>query len=124
MPGRSISRRAMVALTCAVTFASVVPAPVALAGSDNRGDDGATTTTVVDNVFLPEKQDLDECISSLPKPGCGSTARGGWRQTLVFGVMLGGMAAIGVRIAYAVRRRDRRRTGVTPTPDSAQAPRT
>ena len=31
-------------------------------------------------------RDLDDCISALPSPDCGSEARGGWRQALVFGV--------------------------------------
>jgi hypothetical protein len=59
------------------------------------------------NEFIPEDRDLTDCLSALPKPGCGSEARGGWRQGLVFGALVLGLAIIGGRVAYGVRRRDR-----------------
>jgi hypothetical protein len=58
------------------------------------------------NEFIPENANLSDCISSLPRPECGSEARGGWRQTLVFAVIVAILVAIGVRLAFAVRRRD------------------
>ena len=35
---------------------------------------------VTDNVFIPENHDLGECITAVPKPGCGSEARSDWHQ--------------------------------------------
>ncbi len=67
----------------------------------------APSTTVFDNPFLPDERNLSDCISAVPKPGCGSEARGGWRQTLVFGVMALGLLGIAWRIATGMRRRAR-----------------
>jgi hypothetical protein len=64
----------------------------------------APSTTVFDNPFLPDERNLSDCISAVPKPGCGSEARGGWRQTLVFGVMALGLLAIAWRITTGIRR--------------------
>jgi hypothetical protein len=65
----------------------------------------ASPTTVV-NPFIPEDQNLSDCVSALPRPGCGSKAQGGWRQTLVFGVVLAGLAFIGWRLVRNLRRRE------------------
>jgi hypothetical protein len=70
------------------------------------GDDSPVATTL-DNPFIPEDANIGDCVSALPRPGCGSEARGGWRQTLVFVVLVAGMALIGWRLVVAVRRRDR-----------------
>ena len=65
-----------------------------------------------ENVYLDLERSMTECISALPKPGCGrdpvdSGDRGGWQQLLVFGVLMIGMAGIGVRVAFAARARSR-----------------
>ena len=65
-------------------------------------DDTVPTVTV--NEFLPRDRDLSECLSALPRPGCGSEARGGWRQTAIFVAMLGGLAFIAWRIIASSRR--------------------
>jgi hypothetical protein len=62
--------------------------------------------TVVDNPFIPEDQNLGDCVSALPRPGCGSEEQGGWRQQLVFGVVIAGLAFIGWRVVRNLRRRD------------------
>ena len=56
-----------------------------------------------DNEFLPTDRDLTECISAMPKPGCGSEARGGWRQTAVFLAVLGGLGFIAWRVIAGAR---------------------
>ncbi|NQY57914.1 MAG: hypothetical protein HRT86_15785 [Ilumatobacteraceae bacterium] len=63
-----------------------------------------TVPPVTDNEFLPDERNLSDCVGALQRPGCGSEARGGWRQTLVFIIM--GVAMIGVfgRVAYGVYR--------------------
>lgn len=55
------------------------------------------------NDFLPTERGLGECISALPKPGCGSEARGGWRQWLVLALILAGLAFISWRVWTAAR---------------------
>jgi hypothetical protein len=49
------------------------------------------------NEFLPEDRDLSDCVSALPQPGCGSEARGGWRQAIV-------LVFIGLALAFIVWR--------------------
>jgi TRAP-type C4-dicarboxylate transport system permease small subunit len=56
------------------------------------------------NEFIPVDRDISECISAIPKPGCGSKARGGWHQTLVLLAILAGLALITWRIVVAARK--------------------
>ena len=56
--------------------------------------------------------DYSACVGLYPKPGCGtkpvlSGDRGGNMQIAVFGVLIAGMAFIGMRIARSVRARDK-----------------
>ena len=60
------------------------------------------------NPFLPEEADLTSCVGMLQRPGCGSEARGGWRQYLVAGAMIGGLVLIFGRVAWGVARNRRR----------------
>ena len=64
--------------------------------------------TALDNPYLPESANLGDCVSALPRPECGSGARGGWRQTAVFVVLVGALVAIGIRVAVGLRQRARR----------------
>jgi len=59
------------------------------------------------NPFLPDNENPTECLSSLPRPDCGSEERGGVIQLVTFAILMLGMAFIGWRIALGVRRRDR-----------------
>ncbi len=56
------------------------------------------------NEFVPADRDISECISAVPKPGCGSEARGGWHQTLVLLAILVGLALIVWRIVVGARK--------------------
>lgn len=67
------------------------------------GDAPDDRPPVTFNEFLPEERGLGECISAVPKPGCGSKARGGWRQGLVLLVILGGLAFIAWRVVRSAR---------------------
>lgn len=88
------------ALSLVLTLGALAtPSPI------HAGTDPAPPTTI--NEFLPAERDLSDCLSVLPKPGCGSKARGGWRQGAVFGAVVVGLGVIGTRIAIGVRRRDR-----------------
>lgn len=66
----------------------------------------ATTTprTVLDNDFIPAEANLTDCVSSIQRPGCGSSARGGWRQNLVLALLVAGLAFIAWRIVRGARR--------------------
>ncbi len=90
----------------ALVLAGTSFVPAAAATTPPDGQPPAT------NDFLDLERDVTECISSMPKPGCGREPtsngdRGGWQQTLVFGVLMISMAGIGTRVAFAVRKRDR-----------------
>ncbi len=66
----------------------------------------ATDRTIVENVFLPEGENLSDCIGAVERPNCGSSAKGGWRQYTVMGVLVAGLAFVGWRISLGVRARD------------------
>jgi hypothetical protein len=95
-------RRALVAVLLSVGL--FVGAPVAAAGT---GTDQGEPPPVTVNEFFPTDRSLGDCLSALPRPGCGSEARGGMHQTAVFGVMVLGLGVIGTRIVVGIRRRDR-----------------
>lgn len=58
------------------------------------------------NEFLPERENISECIGAVERPNCGSKAKGGWRMYLTFGVLIAGMSFIGWRVVRGVRARD------------------
>lgn len=66
----------------------------------------AATTPPADTIndFFPEDRSLGDCLSSAPRPGCGSKAQGGWRQSLVFVLLLGGLGFIAWRIVAQSRK--------------------
>ncbi|MGA0971035.1 MAG: hypothetical protein ACO3U0_07070 [Ilumatobacteraceae bacterium] len=78
--------------------------PVATVSAQDDGGSDTDVTTVTLNDFVPTDRDLSECISAVPKPGCGSEARGGWRQTAIFALVVGGLAFIGWRVVAGARK--------------------
>jgi hypothetical protein len=91
----------VIASIAALTFIS----PIATAVAAEAGDTGGTDTpTVTYNDFIPEERDLSDCISAIPKPGCGSDAKGGWRQMLVLGLVVTGLGFIGWRVIAGARK--------------------
>ena len=85
--------------------------PEAGTGDDTTDDTLDDTTRPTLNEFLPEQRPLSDCLSSLPKPDCGSKARGGWAQTTVFVAIIAGLAFIAWRIVATSRRARRVRDG-------------
>lgn len=78
-------------------------AVVALAGPA-----GAATSTPPTSAAY----DTDDCVTALPKPGCGtepeaSGDRGGAAQLALFGIMTGGLAVIATVIVRSARRQRR-----------------
>ena len=103
--------------------------PVALAAAEGPSTMSATSTPttiaeprppVTANEFLPDDRGLGECISSIPRPGCGSDARGGWHQTLVLVVVVAGLGLIAWRIVAGARKA--RRTGPDPLRSAPKTP--
>jgi hypothetical protein len=93
-------RRALVGLVLLVAVAVGAPTRVA----------GAVSPTTTPPTSAP--YDLGRCVSALPPPGCGekpkaSGDRGGWEQILLFGIVTGAMAGIGLVIVRSTIRRDR-----------------
>ena len=91
----------MVAAMVSILFA-IAPVGAVSAQDDDGGSSDVTTVTV--NAFVPTERDLSECISAVPKPGCGSEARGGWRQTAVFALVVAGLGFIAWRVVAGARR--------------------
>ena len=64
-----------------------------------------------ENVFLPEDRGYSDCVSSVPRPGCGSKARGGWRQGLVFLAIIVGLTVIAWRVIASARKQQALQNG-------------
>jgi hypothetical protein len=111
------SRRLLVVIAALIAFLGVAPHVAAEAPPDS-----VPAAPVTINEFIPEEVDLGDCISSVPRPECGSDNKGDWRFYAVMGVMVAGMGFIAWRIARGVRARDRaldpqRQPVATPTDD-------
>ena len=98
----AISLTLLISVPAADAAAFAPPAAPAVAAATAAGDTPATGDTI--NPFFPEERSLGDCLSSLPKPGCGSDARGGWRQTAVLGAILAGLGFIAWRIVHQSRK--------------------
>ena len=90
----------VVGIIASVILLSVGSAVIAAADDLDNSD----TSTVTYNDFIPEERDLSDCISAIPKPGCGSSAKGGWRQMLVLGLVVTGLGFIGWRVVAGARK--------------------
>jgi hypothetical protein len=88
----------------ATSVPTLAPAPAAMSAS-------TPPPPGTDNPFIPEDVNLGDCVSALPRPGCGSEARGGQGQWLVFGALVLGLGFIGWRVVRSARRS-------RPTPDA------
>jgi hypothetical protein len=61
----------------------------------------------VANDLLPERNDLTNCVGTVERANCGSSARADGHTYLVFLALALGMAFIGWRITRGIRARDR-----------------
>jgi hypothetical protein len=92
----------------AAPVASATPAASAAAAAPAAVPNPPDTsvTAITDNDFIPDR-DLDDCVSALPQPGCGSQARSGWRQWVIFGLLVVALSFIGWRIVRSIRKAQR-----------------
>jgi hypothetical protein len=72
------------------------------------------TATLATNDFIPADVNLGDCVSSMPRPDCGSESHGGPHQLITFAVLMLGMAFIGWRIFRSVRRQERQAEQLAP----------
>jgi hypothetical protein len=70
---------------------------------------------VTANPFLPEQQDLTDCVGLVERPGCGSESRGGLHQNLVAIVMIVGLLLVFGRVAWVIRRSQQRAAESVPS---------
>jgi hypothetical protein len=91
---------AALSLPGAPSASAAPPDPVPVASDD--------VTVDTANPFVPEDVDLTTCVGTLQRPGCGSESRGGWHQNLVAIAMVGGLLLVFGRIAWGVRRSQKR----------------
>ena len=90
-------------LAVVLLFALMFVSASRLTQTSSRFEPTATTVER-ENEFVPADRPISECISAIPKPGCGSEARGGWRQSLVLLAILAGLALIVWRIVVSARK--------------------
>lgn len=80
-------------------------AGVAAAGSPPAPEaPPSTVPTSTLNDFIPEQRAISDCISAVPKPGCGSDAESDWHTWLAFSALIGGLAFVGWRVVTGLRR--------------------
>jgi hypothetical protein len=103
-----------------VTSLAVVASPSGAARATTEPP--PTPPPVTFNEFLPEDRGLGDCISAVPRPGCGSEARGGWHQTLVLLAIMLGLAVIVWRIVATSRRARTTAISDRRTPDATSVP--
>ena len=83
-----------------------LPDRVTATGSSAAPASAEPAPPITANEFVPERRDLGECITAVPRPDCGSEGRADWHQGLVLALMVAGLVFIGWRIARAVRHRN------------------
>jgi hypothetical protein len=111
--GRPIDRRPSAAVGWRAGLAALVISVGVLAGCSRDEsavpptvDQREAAATLSTNPFIPEDVNIGDCVSALPRPGCGNEIRGDSHSMITFGVLMAGLAFIGWRIARSVRRRD------------------
>ena len=114
--GQNPYQSAASSTTVAATVTIAASEPVAAGGTEN---------SLAENVFTPEAN-ISSCVGTLERPDCGTKTKGGWHMTLVFTVLIGGLAFVFWRVGRGVRQRDAVVNRVTdeqpPTPAKVGAP--
>ncbi len=69
-------------------------------------DQREAAATLSTNPFIPENVNIGDCVSALPRPGCGNEIRGDSHSMLTFGGLLPRRSLIGWRFPRWARRPD------------------
>ncbi|MFT4773031.1 MAG: hypothetical protein ACI83Y_000897 [Candidatus Azotimanducaceae bacterium] len=104
----------LIMFASAPTTAHAIEAPVDVAtpsetlpvSTDAPVDVDTPRPPTTANDFFPEDRDLTSCIGVLERPGCGSEARGGWRQGLILLAVLGGLTIVFGNVVRSARKRN------------------
>jgi hypothetical protein len=99
----AVLRAALVAVAVVIALGASGALGTDAVSAQQLGPDDLPITTVY-NEFYPEDRDLSDCLSVLPRPGCGSSARSGWPQLTVFGLIVIGVGAVAARVLVSARR--------------------
>ncbi|MEQ1872674.1 MAG: hypothetical protein ABL953_03015 [Ilumatobacteraceae bacterium] len=106
----TVARRVLPAVLAAVVAAGLLGACAGdnpYQSTQTEATNGETTETpTTENDFLPQRENVSDCIGAVERPDCGSNAKGGWQMYLTFGVLIAGMSFIGWRVVRSVRARD------------------
>lgn len=68
--------------------------------------DAASGDGIADNEFIPEGQNLSDCVGTVERPDCGTKSKGGLHMWLVFAAIILGLGVVGWRLSVSIRRRD------------------
>ncbi len=103
--------RCLLPVMCALALSAGCSGPnpyqaAASASTTTQLDTGDVGAGVGSNDFIPDKN-LSDCVGTLERPNCGSSAKGGRGTYLTFLVLILGLAFIFWRIARGVKARDR-----------------
>ncbi len=102
----ALSARPLRALSVLVAaFVLVFAGPGAVSAAEGEPPSTVVSPESTVNDFIPEDQNLSDCLGALERPGCGSESRGGWRQTLTFSVMALGLVVVFGRVFWSARKR-------------------
>jgi hypothetical protein len=66
-----------------------------------------TDVGVEDNSFIPEGQNLSDCVGTLPQPNCGSPDRGTRGAYMTMFALILGVGFIAWRVSIGIRARDK-----------------
>jgi hypothetical protein len=90
-------RRLLIIAIAALSFTAT---PAAVYAQSDTGTDETIVT-------LADGKNLDQCISSVPQPGCRTSNEADGKQLALLGILVAGMAFLGWKISSGVRARNR-----------------
>jgi len=102
----TVVRRLLPAVLMTLAVATACGGENPYQAAESAESAATTPALTADNEFLPQRENVSDCIGAVERPNCGSEAKGGWQMYLTFGVLIAGMSFIGWRVVRSVRTRD------------------